>query len=58
MRKILSILITLMFTIVLISCGDSSSKTSLHSGQSITLSKDAPVCSSKENVDKMMNFVK
>lgn len=45
---------------VLMGCGDDSSSTSssLTSGKRITLSDDAPVCSSKENVDKMIDYIR
>ena len=60
MKKIISIFISFIISLSFISCGSSSSSssTTLHTGQSLALSKDAPVCSSKENVDKMINFVK
>lgn len=52
-KNIILILVTLLFSIMLIACGGSS----LSSGQRITLSSDTPVCSSKDNVDKVINFV-
>lgn len=35
-----------------------SSKTTLHSGQSVTLSDGTLVCSSKENLSKMLSFMR
>lgn len=61
MKKIIMIIISCFMVFSLIGCGDSSSSSSsssnLTSGKRITLSDDAPVCSSKENVDKMISFV-
>ncbi|WPC42983.1 hypothetical protein [Clostridium sp. JS66] len=37
---------------------DNSNSTNIESGKEITLSADAPVCSSADNVDKMINYVK
>jgi len=58
MKKIISILICCVFLLMFTGCDSgSSNKTTLHSGQSLTLSNDTPVCSSKENLDKMISFI-
>ncbi|NFE72564.1 hypothetical protein FC758_01295 [Clostridium botulinum] len=58
MKKLIAIFISGIFLVSFAGCGgNSSSKTTLHSGESLTLSKDAPVCSSKENVKKMISFI-
>lgn len=47
---------------IFVGCGDeeesSSTSSSLNSGERITLSDDVPACSSKENVDKMIDYIK
>lgn len=62
MKRIITILISCILILSLVSCGSSSStstssKTTLHSGQSITLKDDTLVCSSKNNLDKMLSFM-
>lgn len=59
MKKVISILVSCIFSLSLIGCGDStSSSTTLHSGQSVTLSDDTLVCSSKENEDKLLSYIR
>lgn len=55
MKKVFSALLICFAILSLIGCGDSSSYAT--TGQSITLSQDTPVCSSKENVNKMISYV-
>lgn len=59
MKKIFLVILSCFIVFSLMGCGDSdtSSSSNLSSGQSITLSDDTPTCSSKENVDKMIDFV-
>ncbi|NFS07349.1 hypothetical protein FDE99_06195 [Clostridium botulinum] len=61
------VLLCLSFILCLglfVGCGDeddsssTSSSSSLSSGERITLSEEAVVCSSKENVDKMIDYIR
>lgn len=59
MKKWLVLLVFLFsMSFVLIGCSSSSSYSGLSNGQSITLSKDAPVASTKGNVDKIISYLR
>lgn len=55
MKNILLIILT-CFIFCLVGCSTDSS-TDYTSGDRIVLSYDAPVCSTKDNVDKMINYI-
>lgn len=60
MKRILSIiLVSIIMIFSLVGCDDtsSSSNSSLHSGQRLKLSQEGLFCSSKENVDKMLDYM-
>jgi len=61
--RITKILISCLFILTLVGCGNVSSsgtsaKSTLHSGQSVTLSNNTLVCSSKDNLSKMLSFMR
>lgn len=56
--KRLTIILLLVFSIFfLVGCGSDSASSTLKDGQSITLSDVTPVCSSKDNVDKLISYM-
>jgi hypothetical protein len=53
------ILFLIGLSLILVGCGSNSvSSSNLKNGQSIILPSDTPVASSKENVDKIISYVK
>ncbi|WP_123052979.1 hypothetical protein [Clostridium sp. JN-1] len=55
-KKTFIIIFCFIISIFMVGCGDDSSS-NFNVGEKITLSADAPVCSSKDNVDKMINYL-
>lgn len=56
MKRIISAIICLLIMLSLIGCSSSSSS-NITTGQSITLSDDTLVCTSKANEDKLISFI-
>lgn len=52
------IIVLIFIAIFMVGCSDNDNSYNFSVGEKITLTEDAPVCSSEENVDKMINFVK
>ncbi|WP_035290923.1 hypothetical protein [Clostridium sp. KNHs214] len=62
MKRIITIILSCFMFFTLVGCGNNSSTTNsninYNSGEEITLAEDAPCCSSKSNVDKMIDYVR